>query len=95
MTSNEVDNAEGVREGARGRGRDLLHELMNLEEGIFPNNLKSTIVRLRLKKTNPDPGDMNSFRPISNLTFLSKEPLRSDSASNLSCTSYIASPPIC
>ena len=38
---------------------------------------------------------MNSFRPISNLTFLSKEPLRSDSASTLSCTSYIASPPIC
>ena len=34
---------------------------------------------------------MNSFRPISNLTILSKqskEPLRSDSSSTLSCTSY-------
>ena len=45
---------------------------MSLEEGIFPNSLKSTIVRPRLKKTNLDPEDMNSFRPISNLTFLSK-----------------------
>ena len=43
-----------------------------MEEGIFPNSLKFTIVRPRLKKTNPDPEDMNSFRLISNLTFLSK-----------------------
>ena len=48
MTSDEVDSAEGMEEGARGRGRDLLHGLMNLEEDIFPNNLKSTIVRPRL-----------------------------------------------
>ena len=45
---------------------------MSLEEGIFPNSLKSTIVRPRLKKTNLDPENMNSFRPISILTFLSK-----------------------
>ena len=45
---------------------------MSLEEGIFPSSLKSTIVRPRLKKTNLDPEDLNSFRPISNLTFLSK-----------------------
>ena len=35
MTSDEVDSAEGVGEGTRGRGRDLLHGLMILEEGIF------------------------------------------------------------
>ena len=34
--------------------------------------LKATIVHPRLKKTNLDPEDMNSYRPISNLTFLSK-----------------------
>ena len=34
--------------------------------------LKATIVRPRLKKTNLDPEDLNSYRPISNLTFLSK-----------------------
>ena len=45
---------------------------MSLEEGSFPNMLKATIVRPRLKKTNLDPEDMNSYRPISNLTFLSK-----------------------
>ena len=45
---------------------------MSLEEGNFPNMLKATIVRPRLKKTNLDPEDLNSYRPISNLTFLSK-----------------------
>ena len=37
---------------------------MSLEEGSFPNMLKATIVRPRLKKTNLDPEDMNSYRPI-------------------------------
>ena len=63
------------------------------------DSLKSTIGRPSLKQRNLDPEDMNSFRPILNLTFLSKqsnEPLRSDSLSTLSCTSYaISSPPIC
>ena len=45
---------------------------MSLEEGNFPNMLKATIVRPRLKKKNLDPEDMNSYRPISNLTFLLK-----------------------
>ena len=45
---------------------------MSLEEGNFPNMLKATIVRPRLKKTNLDPEDMNSYPPISNLTFRSK-----------------------
>ena len=34
--------------------------------------LKATIVRSRLEKTNLDPEYINSYRPISNLTFLSK-----------------------
>ena len=34
--------------------------------------MKATIVRPRLKKTNLYPEDMDSYRPISNLTFLSK-----------------------
>ena len=62
----------GVGEGARGRGRALLHGLMNLEEGICPISQQSLIFRPWLKKTNLDPEDLNSFRPISNLTFLSK-----------------------
>ena len=45
---------------------------LSLSEGIFPDCLKNAIVRPRLKKTNLDPEDMNSYRPISNLTFLSK-----------------------
>ena len=45
---------------------------LSLSEGIFPDCLKNAIVRPRLKKMNLDPEDMNSYRPISNLTFLSR-----------------------
>lgn len=41
-------------------------------EGVFPQNLKQALVRPRLKKSTLDPDDLNSYRPISNLTFLSK-----------------------
>ena len=40
--------------------------------GGFPNSLKSTIVRPIIKKANMDPFDPKSWRPISNLSFLSK-----------------------
>ena len=40
--------------------------------GEFPNSLKSAIVRPIIKKTNMDPFDLKSWRPISNLSFLSK-----------------------
>ena len=41
-------------------------------EGIFPDSLKQAIVRPRLKKPTLNPDDLNSYRPISNLSFLSK-----------------------
>jgi len=44
----------------------------SFHEGIFPANLKEAVVRPRLKKPTLDPDDVNSFRPISNLSFFSK-----------------------
>ena len=40
--------------------------------GVFPANLKEAIVYPQLKKSTLNPDDMNSFRSISNLSFLSK-----------------------
>jgi len=37
-----------------------------------PQNLKQALVRPRLKKSTLDPDDLNSYRSVSNLTFLSK-----------------------
>jgi len=39
---------------------------------VFPQNLKQALVRPRLKKSTLDPDDLNTYRPITNLTFLSK-----------------------
>lgn len=44
----------------------------SLREGVFPDALKHAIVRPRLKKTTLNPDDVNSYRPISNLSFVSK-----------------------
>ena len=44
----------------------------SFHEGVFPANLKTAIVQPRLKKPTLNPDYMNSFRPISNLSFLSK-----------------------
>jgi hypothetical protein len=44
----------------------------SLREGVFPEILKHAIVRPRLKKPTLSPEDLNSFRPISNLSFVSK-----------------------
>ena len=44
----------------------------SFREGVFPETLKHAIVRLRLKKPTLSPEDLNSFRPISNLSFVSK-----------------------
>ena len=38
----------------------------------FPDSQKRALVRARLKKPSINPDDLNSYRPISNLTFLSK-----------------------
>ena len=49
-------------------------EIINssLEKGLFPSKLKESIVYPLLKKPALDPEDNNNFRPISNLSFLSK-----------------------
>src|SRR5664279_3656978 len=44
----------------------------SLTEGIVPSVLKAAVVSPRLKKPTLDPVDMASYRPISNLSFLSK-----------------------
>ena len=41
-------------------------------QGILPKNQKHAVVRPRLKKSSLKPDDMNSYRPISNLSFISK-----------------------
>jgi len=45
---------------------------ISFSEGVFPQNLKQALVRPQLKKSTLDPDDLNSYRPISNLTFLSE-----------------------
>jgi len=44
----------------------------SLSEGVFPSILKQAIVKPRLKKPTLNPDDLNSYRPISNLSFISK-----------------------
>jgi len=41
-------------------------------EGVFPSTLKQAIVKPRLKKPTLNPDDLSSYRPISNLSFISK-----------------------
>jgi len=44
----------------------------SLQTGHFPDSQKQARVTASLKKPSLNPDDLNSFRPISNLTFLSK-----------------------
>ena len=44
----------------------------SLETGTVPDPFKSAIVRPLLKKHNLDPNELKNYRPISNLSFLSK-----------------------
>ena len=44
----------------------------SISQSRFPHCHKSAIVRPLLKKTNLDPSDLNSYRPISNLSYVSK-----------------------
>ena len=44
----------------------------SLCDGIFPPSLKCAVVTPALKKPTLDPSDTNNYRPISNLTFISK-----------------------
>src|SRR6187399_1771265 len=45
---------------------------LSLAEGTFPNSFKSAVVRPLLKKHNLPIYDLSSYRPISNLNFISK-----------------------
>ena len=44
----------------------------SLSTGIFPESLKSAIIRPSLKKPGLDPDQLKNYRPISNLSFISK-----------------------
>ena len=44
----------------------------SLSSGVFPDNFKKTIVKPLLKKPSLDPDNLKNYRPISNLSFLSK-----------------------
>ena len=44
----------------------------SLHAGVFPDTLKTAIVRPLLKKHNLDPSELGNYRPISNLPFLGK-----------------------
>ena len=52
----------------------FLNRLVNasLSEGCLPTSQTTAVVTPVLKKTGLDPGDIKNYRPISNLTFLSK-----------------------
>uniref|UniRef100_A0AAQ5X7A8 Reverse transcriptase domain-containing protein n=1 Tax=Amphiprion ocellaris TaxID=80972 RepID=A0AAQ5X7A8_AMPOC len=45
---------------------------LSLTSGVFPQALKTAVIKPLLKKSNLDKSQMNSYRPISNLPFLSK-----------------------
>jgi hypothetical protein len=44
----------------------------SLHEGLLPRSQKRAIVKPIIKKNNLDPSDVKNYRPISNLTFISK-----------------------
>ena len=44
----------------------------SLQQGSFPLNQRHAIIRPRLKKPGSDPSDIQNYRPVSNLTFVSK-----------------------
>ena len=52
----------------------IITDIVNasLKEGIFPDDMKTALVRPLLKKLSLDPEVKKNFRPVSNLSFLSK-----------------------
>jgi len=44
----------------------------SLQQGNFPLSQRHAIIRPRLKKPDSDPSDVQNYRPVSNLTFVSK-----------------------
>ena len=52
---------------------DLLHIVnKSLHSGVFPQALKTAVIKQLLKNNNLDASVMNNYRPISNLPFLGK-----------------------
>jgi len=53
---------------------DVIARLINasLQSGIFPSSQQQALVKPVLKKQQLDPADLSNYRPISNLSFLSK-----------------------
>ena len=45
----------------------------SLQTGVFPSVFKKAIVKPLLKKPSLDPNSLKNYRPISNLSFLSKK----------------------
>ena len=45
---------------------------LSLKAGIFPNSLKTAIVRPLIKKSNLDRNELKNFRPVSNIPYISK-----------------------
>ena len=45
---------------------------LSLTTGKFPSSQKSAIITLLLKKASLDPESLKNYRPVSNLTFVSK-----------------------
>jgi len=44
----------------------------SLVSGQYPQSFKHAVVLLLLKKENMDPTQLNNYRPVSNLPFISK-----------------------
>ena len=49
---------------------DIIHS--SLTSGVVPSSLKTAAITPTIKKPGADPNDLNNFRPISNLPFISK-----------------------
>jgi hypothetical protein len=52
----------------------VLTEIINLslEQGLVPSVLKRALVKPLLKESGLDPENLKNFRPVSNLSYLSK-----------------------
>jgi hypothetical protein len=61
---------------------------LSISTGVFPDHFKSCSVHPHLKKANLDKEDLNSYRPISHLSFLSK---LTERVVKLRLTNYLSS----
>ena len=61
----------------------------SLQTGVFPSVFKESIVKPLLKKPSLDPNSLKNYRPISNLSFLSKVTEKKTSSHNSQHTSTL------